>query len=118
MTIQWSPHTRTDLRAIDRETAIRILRNLARYAQTGQGDVKDLQGQYLGQRRGPREPRPGLPLSPPTAQIEVSVHAEDSDPNTPARAWFDVNISSGPNPQVTVNLLRHPPWPLTLQTHP
>jgi mRNA-degrading endonuclease RelE of RelBE toxin-antitoxin system len=51
MTIQWSPHARADLRAIDRETAMRILRNLARYAQTGQGDVKDLQGQYLGQRR-------------------------------------------------------------------
>jgi len=51
MTIQWSPHARADLRAIDRETAIRILHNLARYAQTGQGDVKDLQGQYLGQRR-------------------------------------------------------------------
>jgi mRNA-degrading endonuclease RelE of RelBE toxin-antitoxin system len=30
---------------------MRILRSLARYAQTGEGEVRDLQGQYLGQRR-------------------------------------------------------------------
>ncbi len=51
MTIQWSPHARADLRAIDRETALRILRDLAHYATTGQGDLKNLQGQYLGQHR-------------------------------------------------------------------
>jgi mRNA interferase RelE/StbE len=35
---------RTDIRQIDRETAMRILTTLHRFAETGQGDVKKLQG--------------------------------------------------------------------------
>jgi mRNA interferase RelE/StbE len=34
---------RTDIRQIDRETAMRILTTIHRFAETGQGDVKKLQ---------------------------------------------------------------------------
>jgi len=47
----WDPQARADLRGIDRESAIRILRALTRYAQTGEGDTKALQGRHLGQIR-------------------------------------------------------------------
>lgn len=42
-TILWSPEARADLRAIDRETALRILRTIDSYLTTGAGDVKKLQ---------------------------------------------------------------------------
>jgi mRNA-degrading endonuclease RelE of RelBE toxin-antitoxin system len=42
-TILWSPEARADLRAIDRETALRILRAIDSYLTTGAGDVKKLQ---------------------------------------------------------------------------
>ena len=35
---------RSDLRAIDREQAIKILHALTRFASTGEGDVKQLKG--------------------------------------------------------------------------
>ena len=43
MAVDWSPQARADLRAIDRETAIQILRAIDRYLGTGAGDVKKLQ---------------------------------------------------------------------------
>jgi mRNA-degrading endonuclease RelE of RelBE toxin-antitoxin system len=43
MTVDWSPQARADLRPIDRETAMQILRTLDRYLSTGMGDVKKLQ---------------------------------------------------------------------------
>ncbi|MGD0694349.1 MAG: type II toxin-antitoxin system RelE/ParE family toxin [Terriglobia bacterium] len=43
MTADWSPLARADLRAIDRETAMQILRAIDRYLTTGAGDVKKLQ---------------------------------------------------------------------------
>ncbi len=42
-TVTWSPEARADLRAIDRETALRILRTIDGYLSTGVGDVKKLQ---------------------------------------------------------------------------
>jgi mRNA-degrading endonuclease RelE of RelBE toxin-antitoxin system len=39
-TIFWSPDARTDLRAIDREIALRILIAIDNYLTTGAGDVK------------------------------------------------------------------------------
>jgi mRNA-degrading endonuclease RelE of RelBE toxin-antitoxin system len=42
-TVTWSPEARADLRAIDRETALRILRAIDAYLSTGVGDVKRLQ---------------------------------------------------------------------------
>jgi len=42
-TVIWSPEARADLRAIDREIALRILRAIDTYLTTGAGDVKKLQ---------------------------------------------------------------------------
>jgi len=41
--IAWTHQARTDLRAIDQPTALRILHTLTRYLATGEGDVKRLQ---------------------------------------------------------------------------
>lgn len=40
----WSTEARADLRAIDRETALRLLKALARFLKTETGDVKQLEG--------------------------------------------------------------------------
>lgn len=39
----WSDQAQIELRAIDQTTALRILHALARYLETGEGDVKRLQ---------------------------------------------------------------------------
>jgi len=39
----WNDHAKAQLRSIDQPTALRILRALARYLETGEGDVKRLQ---------------------------------------------------------------------------
>ena len=39
----WTDPAKAQLRAIDQPTALRILRALARYLDTGEGDVKRLQ---------------------------------------------------------------------------
>ena len=41
-TVIWAPEARADLRAIDRETALRILRAVDTYLTSGVGDVKKL----------------------------------------------------------------------------
>ena len=38
----WEPAARADLRQMDREMAMRILRSLTRYGDTGEGDVTAL----------------------------------------------------------------------------
>lgn len=43
--IVFTPSARADVRRIDRETAMRILTALDRFARTGEGDVKKLQGE-------------------------------------------------------------------------
>ena len=42
--IIFTPYAKADVRSIDRETAMRILTALDRFAHTGEGDVKMLQG--------------------------------------------------------------------------
>jgi len=42
--IVFTPSARADIRRIDRDHAMRILTALHRFAQTGEGDVKKLQG--------------------------------------------------------------------------
>jgi hypothetical protein len=37
---------RADIRQIDRDTAMRILTTLHRFAETRQGDIKKMQGDY------------------------------------------------------------------------
>jgi len=46
----WSPEARADLRAIDRETAMRILHCVDRYLATRIGDVKKLKPPLTGFR--------------------------------------------------------------------
>lgn len=41
--IAWADQAKADLRAVDRQTAMRILHGLARFTQTEAGDVKRLQ---------------------------------------------------------------------------
>ena len=42
--VLWSTEARADLRAIDRDTALRLLKALDRYLKTDTGDVKQLDG--------------------------------------------------------------------------
>ena len=42
--IVWTDQARTDMRAIEQAIALQILKTLARYAQSGQGNTKLLQG--------------------------------------------------------------------------
>jgi mRNA interferase RelE/StbE len=48
MTFIWPESARAELRAIERETAIRILRALDRYGASGEGDIRALSGQWQG----------------------------------------------------------------------
>jgi mRNA-degrading endonuclease RelE of RelBE toxin-antitoxin system len=41
--ITWSTEARADLRAIDRDTALRLLKSLDRYLKTDSGNVKQLE---------------------------------------------------------------------------
>jgi mRNA-degrading endonuclease RelE of RelBE toxin-antitoxin system len=40
---EWTAQAKSELRQIEREQAMRILLELTRYSETGQGDVKRLQ---------------------------------------------------------------------------
>ena len=51
LTFVWSSSARADLRRLDRDTAMRVLRSLTRYAKTGEGDVKALEGRFTGSHR-------------------------------------------------------------------
>ncbi len=41
--VVWSERAKAQLRAIDQATALRILHALARYLETGEGDIKRLE---------------------------------------------------------------------------
>ena len=43
--IDWTEPARTDVRRLDRDTAMRIFAALHRFAESGEGDVRKLQGQ-------------------------------------------------------------------------
>ncbi len=47
----WASSARAELRRIERETAMRILLALTHYAETGEGDVKALEGKFSGAHR-------------------------------------------------------------------
>ena len=44
----WPDSARSELRAIDRETAVRILHGLTEYFESGKGDLKGLAGEWQG----------------------------------------------------------------------
>jgi mRNA interferase RelE/StbE len=48
MKFVWPESARAELRAIDREMAIRILLALTEYSESGAGDVKALAGDWQG----------------------------------------------------------------------
>jgi mRNA-degrading endonuclease RelE of RelBE toxin-antitoxin system len=43
--IAWSERARADIRRLDRDTAMRIFLSIHRLAETGEGEVKKLQGE-------------------------------------------------------------------------
>ena len=47
----WPDSARAELRSIDRDSAIRILKALTEYGELGIGDVKALSGQWQGHFR-------------------------------------------------------------------
>jgi len=51
MKLIWPESSRAELRAIDREAAIRILLAPTQYGESGAGDVKALGGQWQGHFR-------------------------------------------------------------------
>ena len=50
MVVVWSPEARADLRAIERETAMQILRCIDRYLASRTGDMKKLKAPRTGFR--------------------------------------------------------------------
>jgi plasmid stabilization system protein ParE len=42
--VVWTEQARADVRGIEQPIALQILKTLARYARTGEGDTKQLQG--------------------------------------------------------------------------
>jgi len=42
--IVWTAQAKADIRAVEQQTALQILKTLARYAKTGRGDTRQLQG--------------------------------------------------------------------------
>ena len=47
----WASSARAELRRVERQNAMRILLALTRYARTGEGDVKALEGKFTGAHR-------------------------------------------------------------------
>jgi mRNA-degrading endonuclease RelE of RelBE toxin-antitoxin system len=47
-TIRFRPNVPAEVRAIERRAALHILQALHRYAETGEGDVKPLSGEFEG----------------------------------------------------------------------
>jgi mRNA interferase RelE/StbE len=48
MNFTWPESARSELRAVDRESAMRILLALTRYGESGEGDLKALSGEWDG----------------------------------------------------------------------
>jgi mRNA-degrading endonuclease RelE of RelBE toxin-antitoxin system len=51
LSIEWTDEARTDIRALDRTTAMHLFDGLYRFSVTGVGDVKALQGKHAGKLR-------------------------------------------------------------------
>jgi mRNA-degrading endonuclease RelE of RelBE toxin-antitoxin system len=49
--IEWSEEARADIRRLDKPTAGRIFDAVLRFARSGQGDIKQLHGEYAGRLR-------------------------------------------------------------------
>jgi len=51
MKFVWPDSARSELRGVDRESAMRILLALTRYGESGEGDIKALSGDWDGYYR-------------------------------------------------------------------
>jgi mRNA-degrading endonuclease RelE of RelBE toxin-antitoxin system len=51
LSIEWSEGARADIRRLDKPTARRIFDTLLRFADTGQGDLRQLRGEHAGKLR-------------------------------------------------------------------
>ena len=51
MKFVWPDSARSELRCVDRESAMRILLALTRYGESGEGDIKALSGDWDGYYR-------------------------------------------------------------------
>ena len=51
LNLEWSEEARADIRRLDKPTALRIFDAVLRFARTGQGDIKQLQGEFEGKLR-------------------------------------------------------------------
>jgi hypothetical protein len=57
MNFIWPESARSELRAVDRDSAMRILLALTRYGESGEGDVKALSSRYVEQYTYRRQDR-------------------------------------------------------------
>ncbi len=77
--IIFTPPARADVRRIDRETAMRILTALHRFAETGEGDIKKLQGDSGELRLRVGDYRLRFTESPPgTLYIHAVLHRSEA----------------------------------------
>lgn len=75
--IIWAPQARADLRRLDRQVAVRILRALERYAETGHGDVTRLRGHRADFRLRVGGWRLRFQFAPPDTIRVLSVRLRD-----------------------------------------
>jgi mRNA interferase RelE/StbE len=77
--IIFTPLARSDVRRIDRETAMRILTALHRFAETGEGDIKRLQGDSAELRLRVGDYRVRFTEEPPgTLYIHAVLHRSEA----------------------------------------
>ena len=77
--IIFTPPARFDVRRIDRETAMRILTALHRFAETGEGDIKRLQGDSAELRLRVGDYRVRFTEEPPgTLYIHAVLHRSEA----------------------------------------
>ena len=77
--ILFTPPARADVRRIDREDAMRILTALDRFARTGEGDIKKLQGESEELRLRVGDYRVRFTEEPPgTLHIHAVLHRSEA----------------------------------------
>jgi mRNA interferase RelE/StbE len=77
--IVFTPQAKTDVRRIDRDSAMRILTALDRFARTGEGDIKKLEGNTNDLRLRVGDYRVRFIEDPPgTLYIHAVLHRSDA----------------------------------------
>ena len=76
--VLWSPESRADLRAIDRDAALQILYCLDRYLISRTGDVKKLRPPFIGMRLRCGDYRVFFDLKDNNIEITAVRHRKDA----------------------------------------